>query len=140
MYLSQRGGGGVHKGPIPANTIIAPMLMECWASVEDGGPIFRQHWGNVSCLLGCIHVWTASHSLFVDETIRVSRTSRAVPSTLSFPAHSCTCDPTSGPDGCVVLAPQSQPRGRSRRVPSGTVHNVLYQDKPYLNKGGLRIS
>ena len=28
------------------------MLFECWASVEDGGPTFKQHWVNASCLLG----------------------------------------------------------------------------------------
>ena len=28
------------------------MLFKCWASVEDGGPTFKQHWVNASCLLG----------------------------------------------------------------------------------------
>ena len=31
---------------------IEPMLFECWASVEDGGPAFNQHWFNVSFLFG----------------------------------------------------------------------------------------
>ena len=31
---------------------IAPMLIQCWAGVVDGGPILNQHWCNVSCLLG----------------------------------------------------------------------------------------
>ena len=28
------------------------MLFYCWADVEDGGPTLKQHWVNVSCLLG----------------------------------------------------------------------------------------
>ena len=31
---------------------IDPMLDECWPIVYDAGPIFSQHWVNVSCLLG----------------------------------------------------------------------------------------
>ena len=27
-------------------------LNQCWADVEDGGPTLKQHWFNVSCLLG----------------------------------------------------------------------------------------
>ena len=30
---------------------IHPVLVECWASVVDGGPTFNQQWVNVSCLL-----------------------------------------------------------------------------------------
>ena len=30
---------------------IAPLLVQCWASVVDGGPTLNQHWDNVSCLL-----------------------------------------------------------------------------------------
>ena len=33
---------------------VDPVLGECWADVEDGGPTFTQHWVNVSCILG----WT----------------------------------------------------------------------------------
>ena len=28
------------------------MLVQCWASVEDGGPTLNQRWVDVSCLLG----------------------------------------------------------------------------------------
>ena len=28
------------------------MLFQCWASVEDGRPTFKQHWVNVPCLPG----------------------------------------------------------------------------------------
>ena len=28
------------------------MLVQCWASVVDGGPTLAQHWIDVSCLLG----------------------------------------------------------------------------------------
>ena len=31
---------------------IHPMLFQCWASVEDGGPALKQHRMNASCLLG----------------------------------------------------------------------------------------
>ena len=30
---------------------VHPMLGYCWTSVEDGDPMFTQHWVNVSCLL-----------------------------------------------------------------------------------------
>ena len=32
--------------------VIDPMLVQCWASVVDGGPTLDQHWVYVSCLLG----------------------------------------------------------------------------------------
>ena len=32
---------------------IDPMLVQCWASVVDGGPTLKQHWVNFLCLLGC---------------------------------------------------------------------------------------
>ena len=31
---------------------VEPMLFWCWANVEDGGSTLKQHWFNVSCLLG----------------------------------------------------------------------------------------
>ena len=31
-----------------------PMLFECWPSVFDAGPAFKQHWLSVSYFLGCI--------------------------------------------------------------------------------------
>ena len=31
---------------------VDPMLFLCWADVGDGGPTLKQHWVNVSCLLG----------------------------------------------------------------------------------------
>ena len=33
---------------------IHPMLFQCWASVEDGGPTLKRHWINASCLLGAV--------------------------------------------------------------------------------------
>ena len=33
------------------------MLFKCWASVEDGGPTFKQYWVNASCLLGRRSAW-----------------------------------------------------------------------------------
>ena len=44
-------------GSTPANTRHLPMLFQCWASVEDGGPTLKRHWGmprvcwDVSCSL-----------------------------------------------------------------------------------------
>ena len=29
------------------------MLFQCWPTVFDAGPTFKQHWVNVPCLLGC---------------------------------------------------------------------------------------
>ena len=37
-----------------------PMLVQCWASVEDDGPTLNQHWVSVLCLLSwinCIHFY-----------------------------------------------------------------------------------
>ena len=31
---------------------VHPMLIQCWASVADGGPILNQHWVNVLCSRG----------------------------------------------------------------------------------------
>ena len=31
---------------------IEPMLVECWSSICDAGPTFKQHWFSVSCFLG----------------------------------------------------------------------------------------
>ena len=31
---------------------VVPMLVLCWASLVDGRPTLKQHWFNVSCLLG----------------------------------------------------------------------------------------
>ena len=39
------------------------MLVQCWASVVDDGPILYQHWVNVSCLLDSVPVKTASHTV-----------------------------------------------------------------------------
>ena len=37
---------------------VEPLLFKCWANVEDGGSTLKQHWLNVSCLLGD---WTQDH-------------------------------------------------------------------------------
>ena len=29
---------------------IHPMLVECWASVADGGPTLKKDWGNIWCM------------------------------------------------------------------------------------------
>ena len=48
------------------------MLFQCWASVEDGGPILKQHWVNASCLLGCV---TKPHAMerFADNNTNAIR-------------------------------------------------------------------
>ena len=33
-------------------TYYDPMLFECWPAISDVGPAIKQHWVNVSCLLG----------------------------------------------------------------------------------------
>ena len=46
--------------------VLTPMLFQCWASVEDGGPTLKQHWcvlgraraGSVCswrCIMQCVH-------------------------------------------------------------------------------------
>ena len=39
------------------NTV--PMLFQCWASVEDGGPTLKQQWLSVPCLLG--YIWVSEY-------------------------------------------------------------------------------
>ena len=34
---------------------VVPMLLYCWASVKDDGPIIKQHWGDVLCFLEYIY-------------------------------------------------------------------------------------
>ena len=34
---------------------VGPVLVQCWASVADGGTTLFQHWINVSCLLGDLY-------------------------------------------------------------------------------------
>ena len=56
---------------------VQPMLFECWANVVDGGPTFKQHWLNVSCLLRynytvytaiiISHIMIMSYSLMLDQ-------------------------------------------------------------------------
>ena len=45
--------------PVQQTREINPMLVQCWASIVDGGPTLYQHWLDASCLLGsyilCIH-------------------------------------------------------------------------------------
>ena len=36
---------------------IEPLLGWCWADVVDGGPASSQHWFNVWCFLGTLHVY-----------------------------------------------------------------------------------
>ena len=36
---------------------IHPMLLECWTSVCDAGPTFKQHWISVSCWLEWAQRW-----------------------------------------------------------------------------------
>ena len=51
---------------------VHPMLFQCWASIEDGGPTLKQHWVRVSCVLGhqslfkcmCYHVLQLQCNLF----------------------------------------------------------------------------
>ena len=44
---------------------IHPMLFQCWANIEDGGPTLEQHGVNVLCLLGrrpYINMYTALYT------------------------------------------------------------------------------
>ena len=56
FYLcTQHVAGMINDNPFSADTIdinrINHMLFECWASVTDVGPTFKQHWVNISRLL-----------------------------------------------------------------------------------------
>ena len=56
--VRQRGvgeGGEPSRDRLLSFTNIDPMLFQCCADVEDGGPALEQHWVNASCLLGCGH-------------------------------------------------------------------------------------
>ena len=39
-------------GDLQQTRYVEPMLFYCWAGVADNGPTLKQHWLNVSCLLG----------------------------------------------------------------------------------------
>ena len=53
-------------GPLSQQTRgIHPMLLQCWASVEDGGPTLKQHWVNAPCLLGAS--WWKSKRLLISR-------------------------------------------------------------------------
>ena len=41
----------LHASNVP-NKQTTPVLNQCWADVVDGWPTLKQHWINVSCLLG----------------------------------------------------------------------------------------
>ena len=47
-----KGGGGDKGGNTQQPQDADPMLIQCWASVVDGGPTLDQHRANVLCLLG----------------------------------------------------------------------------------------
>ena len=45
-------GHRVYDLPTQQTRDIEPLLIQCWASVVDGGPTLNQQWLNVACLLG----------------------------------------------------------------------------------------
>ena len=51
-----------------------PMLVQCWASVVDGGPTLRQHWITELCLLGSCqnrsHCFSTLEELVSIESLR----------------------------------------------------------------------
>ena len=49
----------------PATREVEPILFLCWADVEDGGPTLKQHWLNLSCLLG--------GEVILDQTLQTRR-------------------------------------------------------------------
>ena len=49
---------------------VNPMLVECWASVLDVGPILQQHWVDISCLLG--HLIQTDTREILPETLIIS--------------------------------------------------------------------
>ena len=52
IYLSTRPNLLLPHLPTQQTQDIDPMLVQCWASVVDGGPTLDQHWVDVLCLLG----------------------------------------------------------------------------------------
>ena len=52
LYIEMKRGAGSTL----RSWDVGPMLGVCWTSVEDDGSTLTQHWANVSCLLGCVHV------------------------------------------------------------------------------------
>ena len=59
-YINPRSRRGRH-GYIPdqQTRYAGSMFAQCWPSVGDNGPAFRQHWANSSCFLGSdmYHFW-----------------------------------------------------------------------------------
>ena len=50
--LTLHGIHGCRTEPTQQTRHVDPMLFECWPAVSDVGSTFKQHWVNVSCLLG----------------------------------------------------------------------------------------
>ena len=62
------------------------MLVQCWASVADGGPTLHQHWVNVSCLLGidficffCLSRWLPARDFQSGGRDQQSKLARVLP-------------------------------------------------------------
>ena len=49
---------------------IHPMLFQCWASVEDGGPTLKQHWVNSPCLQGQERIVQVSACTMLGQRLR----------------------------------------------------------------------
>ena len=48
---------------------VDPMFFYCWADVADGEPTLKQHWINVSCLMGWgrYYSWIPTNQAFIKE-------------------------------------------------------------------------
>ena len=54
-YLSWSQWGFPRKCPYRTeHEALKPMVFECWSTVYDAGPTFKQHCFSASCLLGCL--------------------------------------------------------------------------------------
>ena len=61
---------------------VDPMLIQCWANVEDGGPTLNQYWVNVSCLLGLrdtSDIARFSKPVYTDPILRPRKITREKP-------------------------------------------------------------
>ena len=62
---------------------IKPVLVQCWASVLDGGPALHQHWRDVSYLLGVDLSLSQIHTI----QLKVSTTSFHLPPARPLSGH-----------------------------------------------------
>ena len=74
-------------------SVFWPVFFFCWATVADGGPTLKQHWLNVSCLLGipaqCLGL-RSNTQVLLEQSADTSWFTNDMPSQVTFSSPSFT--------------------------------------------------